>query len=103
MAKKRCNTCVGSGRVMGGGMMMQDCEVCDGIGKLFIPDDPIDHIMRKETEAYQNAKAKIKGLDSKMTDKDAENLLDAELANLSDSKVTPINKKKGKPNGERAS
>lgn len=103
MAKKRCNSCVGSGRVMGGGMMMQDCEHCDGLGKIFVPDDPIDHVMRKETEAYQNAKAKIKGLDDKMSDQDAEKLLDTELANLNDTKVTPINKRKVKPNGEKAS
>lgn len=83
MAKKRCNACVGSGRVMGGGMMTQDCEVCDGIGKIFIPDDPIDHLMRKESEGYINAKNKIKNLDDKLTDKDAEKLLDDELAKTS--------------------
>jgi hypothetical protein len=102
MAKKRCNTCVGSGRVMGGGMMMWNCEICDGSGKVILPDDPIDHIMRKESEAYQNAKAKIKGLDDKLTDTDAEKLLDAELANLSDEKVTPITKKRTKRDGEKA-
>lgn len=104
--KKRCNSCVGSGRVMGGGMMMQDCEHCDGTGKIFVADDPIDYVMRKESEAYQNAKAKIKNLDDKMSDQDAEKLLDDELSKVDnkDDKVVKIaNKKKVKSDGEKAS
>jgi len=36
--KVRCKTCHGSGKVMGGGMMLQDCEDCDGRGKIEYED-----------------------------------------------------------------
>lgn len=39
MALVRCNRCVGSGEIMGGGMMMQDCAACEGSGK--IDNDPV--------------------------------------------------------------
>lgn len=31
----RCNTCQGSKIVMGGGMMMKECDDCGGTGKRF--------------------------------------------------------------------
>jgi RecJ-like exonuclease len=34
--KIRCKNCVGSGKVMGGGMLMADCDECEGVGKLYI-------------------------------------------------------------------
>lgn len=37
--KIRCKTCIGSGRVMGGGMIIHDCDDCEGTGKLYIPID----------------------------------------------------------------
>ncbi len=98
MAKKRCNTCVGSGRVMGGGMMMQDCEECDGLGKIFIPDDPIDYLEQKNSEAYQNSKKEIKKMAPDLTDENVEKILDEEFAKLN-PQVVPINKKTKKEKG----
>lgn len=34
MALIRCKRCVGSGEIMGGGMMMMDCVACDGTGEV---------------------------------------------------------------------
>ena len=81
----RCNACVGSGRVMGGGMMTWDCDQCEGSGKID-PDKDSKHKqpekfkMDKESKHYKKAIKKIKALDIKLTDKDAENIFDDELA-----------------------
>lgn len=83
MNKKRCNRCSGTGRVMGGGMIMWDCKHCDGTGKIF--EEP-DFEMKKDTEEYKKTKKKIKDLDPKMTEKQAEKLLDEELVKLKGKK-----------------
>lgn len=33
--EKRCLTCAGSGKIMGGGLIIRDCHACEGIGKLY--------------------------------------------------------------------
>jgi hypothetical protein len=102
MAKKRCLSCVGSGKVMGGGMMMQDCEVCDGLGKIFVADDPIDFLNKKNTEAYIESKEKLKQQAPDLKDEYIEKILDEELAKAN-SNVAPINgkAKKVKRDGEK--
>jgi hypothetical protein len=83
MTKKRCIPCGGSGRVMGGGMMMNDCEHCDGLGKIIVSDDDIDYLAKKqndkELESYKKAKKNIKSVDESITDDQAERILDDEL------------------------
>lgn len=95
MAYKRCGTCSGSGRMMGGGMMQIDCEQCDGKGKLFEPQDPITYLEEvkipakidikemKKSESYKKAKANLKKKLSsgktKPTDAEIEDLLDQAL------------------------
>lgn len=69
MAWIRCNACVGSGKILGGGMMQRDCWDCDGRGKVEVD------------EKYQASIAKIKG-DSNLSDKDAKQLLDDEVSKL---------------------
>lgn len=68
MKKLRCNICYGSGQIMGGGMIMQPCDNCDGVGKISINE-----------ESYNEAKEKIKSLDDKITEQEATNILDTEL------------------------
>lgn len=82
MPKMKCRTCSGSGKVMGGGMMQWDCEVCDGYGKIEVQDEQkdIDYLLEKTSERYQNAKKEIKGLGKEISDEKAEELLDAELS-----------------------
>lgn len=68
---KRCTVCTGSGKIMGGGMMLQDCDECDGLGK-------ITDLKLAEKEAI----TKIKACDPNLTEKDAQKVLDEELTKL---------------------
>lgn len=81
MAKVRCNTCVGSGKVMGGGMMQQECDDCDGRGKIFI-DEPKEFKIDKESAHYKKAIKRIKALNKDLSDKEAEEIFDAELKEI---------------------
>lgn len=76
MNKIRCIPCGGSGKVMGGGMMLQDCDHCHGAGKVIIEE--IDYL-KKDSESYKKAKSKLKKLDKKLSDDDAEKILDDEI------------------------
>lgn len=82
MARKRCIHCQGSGKIMGGGMMLQDCDECYGSGKVEIVDEAndIDYLVSKQSDAYKAAKSKIKALDENMSDAEAEKLLDDGLS-----------------------
>ena len=90
MASKRCSICVGSGTVMGGGMMMEDCRNCDGSGKVYEIESK--ELMNKESEEYKKAKDKIKSLDENMSDGEAEKLLDEELEKQNN--VTKLKRRK---------
>ena len=74
--KTRCLPCAGSGRVMGGGMMMADCDICDGVGKVKVVEDEIDFLTMKQTEGYQNAKKRLQAKNENLSDNEAEKLLD---------------------------
>jgi hypothetical protein len=88
MAKKRCIPCGGSGKVMGGGMMLTDCDECEGYGKIVIKEEP--DYLSKDTESYQKAKHEVKKLDDKISDQEAEKILDEEIEK---QKVVRLNKK----------
>jgi|GEM_PF-1447192 hypothetical protein len=81
MAKVRCNTCVGSGRIMGGGMMQQDCDDCDGRGKIYI-DEPKEFKIDKNSNHYKKAIKRIKALNKDLSDKEAEEIFDTELKEI---------------------
>lgn len=83
MDLQRCDICVGSGKVMGGGMIFHSCAKCKGVGKLY-PDE--DCFMGKDSENYKSAKKRIKALDEKLSDEEVEKLLDEELGKLNDEK-----------------
>lgn len=76
MNARRCIPCSGSGKVMGGGFMIANCEYCDGSGKIKYVDDEIDYLAMKQTESYRNAKARLKSKHNSLSDEDAEKLLD---------------------------
>ena len=88
MAKKRCIPCGGSGQVMGGGMMLTDCDDCDGYGKIVIKEEP--NYLAKETESYQKAKDEVKKLDENLSDQEAEKILDEEIEK---QKIVKLKKK----------
>lgn len=88
MTKVRCNTCVGSGKVMGGGMMQQDCDDCDGRGKIFINEEQKFEI-DKNSKHYKEAIRNIKNIHEGITNEKAEEIFEDELQkiNLKDEKL----------------
>lgn len=91
-----CIPCGGSGKQLGGGMIIKDCDTCDGSGRNNKPDDEIDYLLKKDTEHYKSAKKRIQALDPNLTDEDVEKMLDGELTKLNDEQ-TEQPKKRGKP------
>lgn len=81
MGKVRCNTCVGSGKVMGGGMMMIDCDDCDGKGKIFI-DEQKEFVIDKNSKHYKEAIKNIKQLNAGITQEKAEEIFEDELKKI---------------------
>jgi RecJ-like exonuclease len=77
--KIRCKDCGGSGRVMGGGMMMWDCETCDGVGKIRKVDDEVADLEMRQTASYRKAIEEIKNMDSSITEEKAQEIFDREL------------------------
>jgi hypothetical protein len=78
MTKKRCIPCGGSGRVMGGGMMMTDCEYCNGAGKVELIDDETEYLLAKQTKHFKSAIKRIKAIDKSITDDEAEKIFSEE-------------------------
>jgi RecJ-like exonuclease len=94
MPEIRCIHCGGSGQVIGGGTVQKDCEHCDGTGK---PVDKsqiyqecelcngtgkikeIDYLA-KDSDSYKKAKDKIMDTCETLNEKDAEEMLDKEIA-----------------------
>lgn len=42
MAIETCKLCLGRGKIMGMGTIMQDCPDCKGVGKVDVPDSAAD-------------------------------------------------------------
>jgi hypothetical protein len=82
----RCLMCIGSGRMMGGGMLEQDCDGCHGRGftskdvnfDMASKDIKID----KNSKHYKKAIKNIKALSDKITDKEAEEIFEKEFKKL---------------------
>lgn len=91
MNKIRCKPCNGSGKVMGGGMMLADCDNCDGVGKLYV-EEPFK--MDKESPHYKNAIGRIKELNPALSDNDCEVIFNRELETLDDIKEDANDSKK---------
>lgn len=58
--KRRCMSCNGSGRVMGGGMMMHDCDNCEGRGKIEVVDDDMTFLSEQENLRLKEAQVAVK-------------------------------------------
>lgn len=60
MTSNRCPICIGSGEIMGGGMMPRDCPACDGSGKVN-SDVRIKEkvVVDRRSKTYKEAIAKI--------------------------------------------
>jgi len=76
----RCQSCNGSGLVMGGGMLTKSCENCDGSGKKDDGNVTIQDI--KETESYKNAIVEIKKLDPSMSEEKAKEIFNEQFKKL---------------------
>ena len=93
ITSKRCTPCGGSGKVMGGGMMIHDCQPCKGSGKVSEAIDDIEYLQVKETESYQNAIKNIQKMDSNLSQEEAEDIFKSEFDKL-DEKPKPGRPKK---------
>lgn len=80
---KRCHICGGSGQVMGGGMIFNNCEECGGKGKIIFIEDEIEELNIRNTESYQNAIKEIKAIDSSIDDEKAKEIFEKEYSKLS--------------------
>jgi hypothetical protein len=89
MPSKKCMVCAGSGKVMGGGMMMWDCDDCDGNGKILIIEEP------KDSASYKEAIESIKALDPSIDDEKAKEIFDEEFKKIDDK---PMDGKNGSSN-----
>lgn len=79
MSLQRCVPCGGSGKMMGGGMLLKDCEHCEGKGKINIDDEDLDILLGKQTEHYQKAKAELQAIAPSMNGEEVEKILDEEI------------------------
>jgi len=73
MIKKRCSSCNGSGKVMGGGMMYTECDECEGRGKIYVEKEPV---IDKESQEYKAAITNIKALGDNISDEQADQMFD---------------------------
>jgi len=55
MTLKFCVPCGGSGKMMGGGMIINDCSQCNGRGKTEVIENDLEFLEAKDTEAYKKA------------------------------------------------
>jgi DnaJ-class molecular chaperone len=93
--KKMCINCAGTGKVVGGGMLTQDCETCDGEGKIDIHNEikeievsktiseksHHDEIkIDKRSKDYRDSIKRLQKV-SNLTREEAEKMLDKELGN----------------------
>jgi len=92
MTTTRCLSCSGSGKVMGGGMLIKDCTNCSGSGKIGKEQVGMD----KNSPHYKEAIRNIKALSKDMDDKQAEKIFDDEY-----SKLDKIEVKRGRPKKSR--
>ncbi len=77
--ERRCNRCVGSGFIMGGGMTHLDCVDCKGTGKIIEPDKVV---LDKRSKSYRDAIDNIMALNPDYTREDAAKVFDAEFEKL---------------------
>ena len=78
---KHCVPCGGSGTLMGGGMMMWDCDNCDGTGKI-TKQEPVKFKLEKKNPRYKKAVKEIQKLDPNLSEADAQKVMDDELAKV---------------------
>jgi len=90
----RCMNCNGSGKLMGGGMMMIDCDTCMGKGKVSDGKVSIEDI--KNTDSYREAVRNIRALNPVLSKEQAEKLFDDEFESQESEQVV-VKKKMGRP------
>lgn len=76
MSEKRCFACVGSGKIMGGGMIMKDCPHCAGSGFIAIRE------LDKRSKTYRDAIDKIMKLNEGISRDEAAKMFDDEYEKL---------------------
>ena len=83
-----CRICGGSGKLMGGGMMLIDCLPCDGHGYIDLPeskDTPQKTAkigIDRRSKSYRESVKKIKDMHPGMTEMEAQNMFDSEYEKI---------------------
>lgn len=90
----RCMNCNGSGKLMGGGMIMIDCDTCFGKGKISDGKVTIQDI--KNTDSYREAVKNIRAMNPVITQVEAEKLFDDEFKSQEDKPIV-AKKRMGRP------
>jgi septal ring factor EnvC (AmiA/AmiB activator) len=80
--RTRCKACNGSGKVMGGGMMMAECDDCEGAGRIAIVKDDMNELNVRTTESYKKAIEEIRAMSSSITEEQAKKMFDQELEKI---------------------
>jgi hypothetical protein len=80
--RTRCKICNGSGKVMGGGMMMTECDECEGVGRVAVIKDDIGELNVRTTESYKKAIEEICAINSSITEEQAKKMFDQELEKI---------------------
>jgi len=76
---KICLSCYGSGKVLGLGSMQQECEQCEGLGKIYEIKDEIEELNIRHTASYNNAIEEIKTQIPDISHEKAKQIFDDEL------------------------
>ena len=83
---KRCLGCYGSGKVRGLGNMDQECEQCEGKGKIYEIKDEIEELNIRHTASYNNAIEEIKSQIPYISHDAAQKIFDDELRKVNKPK-----------------
>ena len=68
---KRCHACLGSGKLMGGGLILKDCKYCK---------NPQKEVSMRDTQAYKKSVKRIQKK-CKISEQEAQKIIDRELSN----------------------
>jgi hypothetical protein len=77
-----CNLCAGSGKVMGNGCIIIECDQCDGYGKYHEKEEVKHQEFDRENAHYKEAITRIKELNTDLSEEEAEDIFNEALDNL---------------------
>jgi len=80
--KELCYRCGGSGKYLGNGMMLTECMLCDGDGKINKIELPAIDKIDKRSKSYRKAIEDLQALHPKMSKDEVEDLFEETYDNI---------------------